>query len=211
MAIKKPVGKAKPVKKQPKKTISVKKKAVHAAIHRKQRQSKTKLFGLAPRVAGLIVVVIIVLAVFASYSLRTAPAKATMELQLSSTRVAVGERFKVAVYTNSSDTNVNAVQATVSYPTDLLEFADVNNESSGYPIKANQVTQAGSIEITKGVIGGVTGRTLVSEIEFVARKSGKIKIGYDREGTVLLASANSSNILKSNSFKQVTVEVENAK
>lgn len=199
--------------KSPKKRPTVKEKPIakkqpaRKAISTKKTSKKTSPL----LVAGVLAIVIFgAMAVVLSLS-SSSSSGPVMQLETARNSIKVGDHFRVGVYSDSQDVNVNAVQASVTYPADHVEFADVvDNDASSYPIRANQSVESGKIEITKGVIGGVTNKALVSEIEFVAKQPGSVTIAYDKQGTVLLKSDGSSNILKDNSFKQITIEVSDA-
>lgn len=121
----------------------------------------------------------------------------------------IGEAFTVSIYADSKATNVNAVQATLVYPSDVLSLQSVKGDSSAYPIDAHQSVDDGRVEIVRGVIGGVTDDKKVSDVVFVAKKAGNVSLEYDEKGTLLLSSASNVNILGGNSFNNTKFEVTN--
>lgn len=131
-----------------------------------------------------------------------------MMLESDKTIAYSGDIVTIKVYADSAATNVNAVQAAVKYPSDILEFKEVDAANSGYPIQAYQSTDDGKIEVVRGVVGGVSNKQLVAELKFVAKAAGNAQLTFDKDGTILVDSTTNKNILEKSSFNDSTIEVQ---
>lgn len=142
-----------------------------------------------------------------STSTISATGNAALTLESSAPSVAVGQKVHVLVYSNSKDENANAVQAYVTYPSEQLKLVSINSDKSAYPIKASETSSNNTIQISRGVIGGLTGKQLVTDIEFVAVAPGKAKFGYDQSNSVLVSSVSNKNIVGANGLNTTNIEV----
>lgn len=109
-----------------------------------------------------------------------------------------GQNFSVSIKENSSKQNVNAVQATVSFPSDLLDVVSVDSSESNFKINVFESTQKGKITVTRGQIGGLMGEALIAKVNFRAKASGKATIKFEND-TALMSSTTNTNILNSSS------------
>jgi hypothetical protein len=123
--------------------------------------------------------------------------------------VSQGETFRVKIYTDSQETAINAVQATVMYPSSILKLQQVDNSSSQFTMDAIQNDGEGKVQVVRGVPGsGVTSKKLFTELEFVAIASGNADITFDTKETKVVESNSNQDILVDGKAKNVSVEVQ---
>jgi hypothetical protein len=130
-----------------------------------------------------------------------------ISLVSESDSVAVGDKIKVKLFSNSGDIKNNAVEATIEYPEEILELSKINSDTSAYPIKAQETITKGKATISRGVIGGVSEKQLIAELEFTAKASGSAKVSFNELGTVLLSAETNKNILNKTGFESASIEV----
>jgi len=103
---------------------------------------------------------------------------------------ATGETFLVEVHLNSKKEVINAVEATIKYPTDLLEVVKISKGGSFLSLWAKEP----DIEKSGGIIelaGGIPGGSLVLDgkiltITFKSKKSGVGEVNFTDNTKVLL-------------------------
>lgn len=110
-------------------------------------------------------------------------ASATLSISPASTSVSQGSVVSLGIYVNSTDP-VNAVQANLSYPANLLDFSSIAS-SSNFGIEAQSTGGGGSVAIGRGTINPVTGSKLVATVRFKAKAS---------SGTAAIAFASGSGV-----------------
>nr|MBP7834695.1 hypothetical protein [Candidatus Saccharibacteria bacterium] len=108
-----------------------------------------------------------------------------------------GQTFTVEVRTNSGNTNVNAVNAEFTYPTNLVDFVSFDYTGSAYGIAAVSSGTNGKVVMARAQIGGISGDQLVGKATFKAKTTGgNAKLSF-LPATSLLESTNNTNILPS--------------
>ena len=121
-------------------------------------------------------------------------ASATMSLSPGSSSIAQGSTLTVSIYENSGDEPVNAVQANLSYPADLLDFVSISS-SPAFSIGAQNSGGGGGVQIARGALPAVTGNQVVAYVRFKAKtSSGSAAVGFAGGSSVISANSN-SNIL----------------
>ncbi|XOU93985.1 MAG: carboxypeptidase regulatory-like domain-containing protein [Candidatus Kerfeldbacteria bacterium] len=104
---------------------------------------------------------------------------ATLFFSPSNSSYEIGDSFNVGLYVNSGGQSMNAAQATVSFPTNLLEVTNVS--SSGiftlWPVIPNYSNISGTITFAGGLPGGLAGgyngtSGLVLTISFRTKSAG---------------------------------------
>ncbi len=103
---------------------------------------------------------------------------------------ATGETFLVEVHLNSEKEVINAVEATITYPTDLLEVVKISQGGSFLSLWAKEP----ALEKTAGVIdlaGGIPGGSLVLDgkiltITFKSKVAGVGEVAFGKNTKVLL-------------------------
>lgn len=141
----------------------------------------------------------LVCSTLALQALGVAPATAagaTLYLSPSSGSVANGSNLVVKVYEDSGSTQVNAVQANLTYPTNLLSYVSYAS-SSAFSIEAeNPSSNSGSLRFARGSITARTGAQLVVTITFRAvASSGTANVSFSSGSSVNAADGSGTNIL----------------
>ena len=129
-----------------------------------------------------------------------APAKPisaeSLFLEPSTAKVANNTTFTLNVWEDSLTQKVNAVQADLSYPTDKLEFVNIDAQDSAFDVQAPSTGGNGTISIARGSTKGVIGRQLVAKVTLKAKASnGKVAVNV-AASTVLVRSSDNTNILR---------------
>ena len=124
---------------------------------------------------------------------------ATLYLSPASGSVANGTQITVGVHMKTS-TPVNSVQANLTYQTSNLTFDSISGDNSAFPLSAQSTGGNGTVTIVRATSGGgapVTGDVLVANVVFTAKAgSGTASIDFG-DGSAVLTSADSKNILAS--------------
>lgn len=114
------------------------------------------------------------------------------------TTVALGESFNVDVKINTEDISVNAAQATVRFPSNIIELVDFDNSVSAFnfwveePLVSNE---DGTLQFIGGTTNGVSGQTLqVLKITFKAISAGNAQISVN-DAVVTAADGRGTNVL----------------
>lgn len=99
---------------------------------------------------------------------------ATMTLD-GQTSVGVDQTFTVQIRIKTS-VSVNAVQADINFPSNLLAYQSVSSEGSAF--SADLITSAGNgnVSLVRAKIGGGTGDMLVATMTFKGLKDGRAEI-----------------------------------
>lgn len=134
-------------------------------------------------------------------------ASASLYLSPSSKSVTVGSSFSVALYV-STDTAMNAAQATVTFPSDILQVTSMSTdgiftlwaETPKHSNTAGTVTFAGGLP-SPGY-KGKSGKILT--VTFKAWAAGKPKVSITK-GSVLANDANATELLRSQGSGTYTV------
>jgi hypothetical protein len=123
-------------------------------------------------------------------------ASARLYLSPAASTVYNGQTFTVSVREDSGSEPVNAVQANLSYPANLLQFVSVSGSSS-FGVAAESSGGGGSVRIARGAQPAVTGDKLVASVRFkVLAASGKAAVSIAGGSSVVSANSN-QNIMSS--------------
>jgi hypothetical protein len=135
-----------------------------------KKQSKgifnIKAFAKLNKAIALAVVAVVVVVGYFVLNSSAAIDGAHLYLSPNNSTFAAGENVTMEVRLNTDGKNINAVQADLSYPQDMLEFVSVDAASSAFPIEAQLTGGNGSVKIARGNIAGVTGDVLVAKVTF---------------------------------------------
>ncbi len=132
---------------------------------------------------------------------------ATIIMQPSSTKVDVNNLFTIRVLMNTQDKFANNAEATISFPSDLVEVVSVNSKSSIFGLwveQPNFSNDSGAISFNGGITNpgyNGSGGQLLS-IVFKAKKAGVASLFFsgaairenDGLGTDILSGQNSVNV-----------------
>jgi len=131
-------------------------------------------------------------------------ASASLYLSPSSGSVIGGSTITLGIRENSGSTEVNAVQANLSYPANLFDVTAVNS-SSAFNIVAENSYGNGSIKIGRGALPAVKGDQLVASVTFTAKTtSGTARVSFV-SGSEVDSASNNTNILSSKSGGNYTL------
>lgn len=123
-------------------------------------------------------------------------ASASLYLSPASTSVSQDTILVISIREDSGSEPVNAVQANLTYPADLLTFVSIGS-SSAFRIAAQSSGGNGSVEIARGALPAVSGNQLVASVRFKAKVgSGKANISFASGSSVLSAKSN-ANVMTS--------------
>lgn len=116
-----------------------------------------------------------------------------LSLSPSSQRVAYGSNLSIEVWADSADQPVNAVQVDLIYPTDKLNFVNVDATTSNFNVAAQASGGNGTVTIARGNLTPLSGKQLVAKVNFTANASkGKASIAFGSKSTLLSAVSNTS-------------------
>ncbi len=137
---------------------------------------------------------LVVLAVSSLAPTHALAGTASLYLSPGSKTLTTGATLSVAIRL-STDDNVNAVKAVLSYPADKLDFLSVSDSGSAFNIAAKTTGGGGSVQVDRGIIGTVTGDVLVATVNFrVSAGSGSGSVLFSGGSAAVRASDN-ANIL----------------
>jgi len=129
----------------------------------------------------------------ANSALISAQGTNSMYLSPASGSFTVGSTVNMAVRINVS-TDVNAVQADITFPTNLLQFSSIDGSSSAFSIDATSAASGGTIKISRGNINTVKGDQLVAKINFKALAAGSASVQFANTSVAVNPSSNNNVI-----------------
>jgi hypothetical protein len=134
------------------------------------------------RLIALLCAVVVAITGYAVLQLSKAATPGTINLSPTSVSVTNGQSFNIAVRINS-DQSMNAVDAHILYPSNLLDVVTIDTNGSAFPNSAQQSTSAGSIKIGRysAANTSVTGNQLIATITFKTKAagSGQVTVASD--------------------------------
>lgn len=129
-------------------------------------------------------------------------ASATLSLSPGSTSVAKGAIVSLGIYVNG-DEPVSVVKASLSYPTDKLDYVSVTN-SGAFEIVAGTSGGGGNVTVDRGTFGAKSGRSLVATVRFRAKVDAGTANVAIASGDVAGPSNSNSNWLRGSSGANLT-------
>lgn len=106
-----------------------------------------------------------------------------------------GSPLEVSVWVNSYDTEVNAVQAVIKYPSDKLGYVSSDSSDSPFTVQAEVSDRDGTLTIARGSLSPVKGQQFVAKVTFKPTQfNGKAQLSFDSSSS-LLDSTQHVNIL----------------
>lgn len=112
-----------------------------------------------------------ILAGFGSRFFVQAAGTAALYLSPASASLRQGDNITVQIRLDTKTDSVNAVNGSLTYPTDKLEFISSSGAGSAFVIEASNSGGGGSVIIERGSILSVTGDVLVATVVFKAISS----------------------------------------
>lgn len=142
--------------------------------------------------------VIIFLAIFCLGAVENAEAQ-SFYFAPDSAQHSVSSTFSAKLYLDSTGIAVNAAQATINFPPDLLEVKSISKDGSVFtlwPAEPSFSNTAGRISFSGGVPApGVTGIGKILIVNFKVKKTGDAVLSIT-DGVLLKADGKGTNILK---------------
>ena len=128
---------------------------------------------------------------------------ATLSVSPNNATVSVGNIISVRVVTNTQGESINNAEATVQFPSDLLEVVSVNNGGfiqADFPVQNSFDNTAGTIDYAIAQPNGtpINGSGTLLEVVFRAKASGNSPIYFQETQAaptgILLSDSNGSSI-----------------
>jgi hypothetical protein len=111
----------------------------------------------------------------------------TLYLLPQSQTVYQGDSFLVELRLDTEGEEINAIEANLKFPSDLLEIADFSKGGTIFNFWAQEPAQKdNTISFVGGRPAGFKGEGLILKINFLAKKLGKVTINFEDESKVLL-------------------------
>jgi hypothetical protein len=126
----------------------------------------------------------------------SASGTATMSLSPASTALAPGASFNVDIHEDSGSDTVNAVQANLSYSSNLT-FVSITS-SPAFSIDAQSSGGGGSVKIGRGTSTPVSGDQIIATVRFTASGSGTATINFASGSAVVRSQDNGAEALTYN-------------
>ncbi len=155
--------------------------------------------------------VIVISAVFAICFIALLPPSAkaaTINLVTSQNIFNIGDKFSVDVKIDSENAGVNAVQATIKFPADILSVTSTDKTNSVFNFWLQDPTvnnNAGTVTFVAGATVGFTGKSLEAfRIFFVVKGAGQANISLT-DGAITASDGSGSNVLTAMNGLQITI------
>lgn len=145
----------------------------------------------------LLVVISIALLIGAYFVYKSFAAATTMSvIPATSTPKSLGANFTVDVRVNSDTETINAVRASLTFPTDKLQFVSIDATTSAFSIEAISTgsNSTGTVRLERAAGPGVNGDQLIAKVTFKAIATGSAAINVDATSLALRSSDN-TNVL----------------
>lgn len=192
----------------PKRTVH--KKVIHKKSDKRTITIKVLVIVIVIAIAGIIIMKLVGGSTKDEMSTATnSTGTASLLLESSNTNPKVGEKVTMSLYSESGDILVNVAQVAFTYPSNKLQLIAIDSNSSAYPIKAFEGTYDGSIEIARGVLGGINDKKLIAKFEFLTKAPGTVSFAYNKERSMLVSETDNQNIINANRLATTSLEVTN--
>ncbi len=124
---------------------------------------------------------------------------ATLSVSPTSGQFTVGSTFEVSLYLNSEDQQVNAIEASLGFPPDMLQLVSPSTGKSVIGVWTAQPSvnnQTGRIDFQGGIPGGIkVSSGLVTTLSFRVKAVGRATVKFLDNSKVLLHDGKGTNIL----------------
>ncbi len=132
-------------------------------------------------------------------ALLSLPVKAaTLNLVTSQNTFNIGDKFSVDVKIDTENAGINAAQATIKFPADILSVSSTDKTNSVFNFWLQDPTvdnNAGTVTFVAGATVGFTGKSLEAfRINFVVKGAGQANISIT-DGAVTASDGSGSNVL----------------
>lgn len=107
-------------------------------------------------------------------------AQGTLYITPSSGSFTTGDTVQFQIRVDSGGTDINVVQANISYTTNILTFQSIDRSSSPFTTSMEETGGSGSVKLGVGILSGsVSGDQLVANLSFTASGTGTASITFD--------------------------------
>lgn len=113
--------------------------------------------------------------------------------------------IEVEIRANTGGAAVNAVQADLSYPENLLTFESIDASGSAFGIEAEKTGGSGKVRIARGNIADVSGEVLVAKVKFKALGTAGTADIKVEESSALVRSSDNVDILGESNGGSLTI------
>lgn len=136
---------------------------------------------------------------------------ATMMVLPQTTQVSVGDKISLDIKIDSSGASINAAQASIRFPKDILSVESLDKTDSVFNFwleDPHVSSDTGIISFTGGTDHGVSGTSLqVLKIHFIAKSAGNANVTL-QDGAVTASDGSGTNVLSKTSDGIVSVVIE---
>jgi len=107
-----------------------------------------------------------------------------------------GADISVGVWANTNDKDVTAVQANLTYPSDMFEFVSIDSSGSAFALDAQSKGGDGKVSIARANTQPVSGNVEVAIVKLHALdKTGPAKVEF-ASGSAMVDSTTNKNVLE---------------
>jgi hypothetical protein len=120
-------------------------------------------------------------------------------------QVSAGNPVTLEVWVDSGSDPVNAVQANLVYPADKFDFKSIDAKGSAFEVQALSTGGNGKVNIARGHIGELKGRSLVAKVTLIAKTdTGDATLNF-ADGSAVIRTTDHKNILKDKTGSTIKV------
>lgn len=136
---------------------------------------------------------------------------ATLSLLPEARTFGVGQTFSVDIKVNTEEAFINATQATIRFPNDILELvsADKADSSFGFWVEEPKISnEEGTLSFTGGTAKGISGESLqILKIKFKAKGAGFAELAV-QNAAVTASDGKGTNVLSVIKGTNITIGTE---
>lgn len=149
----------------------------------------------------------VIAVVFFVFNNSVAVQAASFSLEASKETFVVGDTFSVDVLVNSEDVGVNAAQATIKFPKDIIQVISVDKTNSVFNFwlqEPNFNNETGLVTFIGGNFSGISGKSLHTlHINFEVKGAGTVGIIFS-DGAITASDGSGTNVLSLMTGLQLT-------
>lgn len=136
---------------------------------------------------------------------------ATISLLPQSRTFGIGQEFSVDIKINTEEASINAAEATIRFPVDILELTAIDKISSAFgfwPDEPKISNEEGTLKFTGGTAKGITGESLqILKMKFKAKGAGFADLTL-HDGAVTASDGKGTNVLSQLKGTTITIGTE---
>lgn len=138
---------------------------------------------------------------------------ATLNVSLGNDVYNVGDEFSIHLHIDSEGVSINAAQATLDYPADILEVTNVSKSGSifAFWLLEPDFSVPGKISFVGGSTSGYIGKSLqVLTVSFRVKAAGTANLALG-EAAVTIADGTGTDVIRTTGGARITTQVKTAK